>query len=374
MTQATDPNPNTAGAVAGPQIFELNMGQMQEDADRADDSQFANLVDGTTCFFVLPPWSQRGLLAKPVYKAFLGKKKTHISWKTFEHTAGWEEASQRDPLYLTLKELQTVFGKDDERIKALFPRTRFYANVIIHSTQDGKSGEYKEWKPKSSIIQLPKGVYDYLCREIVKPNIGSIVNPNAAVCVVVEKSGKGLDTEYKKSLAGQVVPGQGFQPTRENLFQKYGEEIINEILAKLPNLDEIWTPPSEADQVKAQQLAEEVRQAISSGAAVAGTYQAPGGAGAFGAPPPGTQIQAPVAPGAFAGTPAAPGLAQAPVAQGAPVAPVSAPAAPGTTVPLGTNAGAPVVAMAPVAAAAPAVVTAPVVATAPPPPPPANPQ
>lgn len=263
--------------VQGPQIYDLDMNHVAEEADRAD-SQFFNFANGKTCLFFLPPWSSLGRFAKPVYKCFLGGKNVHVTWKTYaEHLPEWAERAKEDPVVKAVKELQGLFGKDTKAIKDAWPRGQYYTNAILVSTQENDGVEPTLLAPKSSVVPLPTGVYNFLIKEMKKKSVGSIVHPARAVCVVVEKSGKGMQTEYKCSLSGTSQGGR-FTPLHENLFERFGEQVLNELLSNMQNLDELYPPPGEGDVLKAQKMADEFRSSIMSGN-VAGVN--PGG------PPPG---------------------------------------------------------------------------------------
>lgn len=349
---------------AMPEIYDLDMDQINHDAEQADKgNQFFDLVKGRTWVFFLPPWAaNRRILGKPVYRSYLqkalGEKKTHVSYKTHESVPGSNLTGAMDPVVTVLNELKDIIG-ETEALKDSWPRCRYYSNVIVVATQEGDDlanlGPLKTVPPTVSILQYPKGVYDAIAKKIREIG-GSIVHPASAVCVGINKTGKGLKTEYSVVVAGQESP-TGFQAARENLFEKFGQEVMTEILQNLVDLDGIFKIPTAEQIEEAKQLAEQLRSNLAAGGGVGGAFAAPGGAMGMGsvAPPPVGQT----APGAVPVTPSVPGPPAA-------TPPAAAPAAPAPPTTGQAPAGPPPTTTAPTA---PGMIPAGTAATPPAPPP-----
>lgn len=320
-----------------PQFFHENVEASQAALAASQSSSFFKFEENTvSCLYLLPPWSQRGFLARMIRECFLGKNRgRHTCWASYE-IFGHPELGRRDPVTQVVFDAYAARGKPDN-IKKMLPNTRWYANAIIAGTMklDAQTGAelpdyYPLMEPKQQIV----GFTDALWRDLDKvrraPGIGCIYDPTAATCVIVKRDDTKEITKYTVALAGARGAGT-FTPEKTNLFEYFeklapgkGAQMVTDILSSLNDLDAKWPMPNEAAFAEAAVQARALQaELMGSGGQSNGAAIGPPG----GFTPPGSF--APPAPGAFS-PPVAPvqTLPGGPILGAAPVVPV-APTAPG---------------------------------------------
>lgn len=319
------------------QVHAVNMDTVRHRANMTANTFYRFPKDKTTFFYLMPPWSERGDFVREVWECFgLPQKHFWTGWRTYEILS--PGISEQDPVANFLKANQD--GPKGEKIADMLPGPRYYGNALIVGTKDG-SGKWEPFdKPTEvQIVQLPVGVYNKICEVLAQPGNDTLLNPQGAAMLAVRKTGSGkTGTKYETQFCGSVAAGPGGGTIqRDNLLEKFGEDVISNILQNLPDLEAKWPMPDDAVQAKAQQIIRDLKAFISQGtSAPAGAQAGPGGSTMIGAPtaaPPGgfgvqTGAQPPaagsVAPPSVNATPPA---AQPPQAVGAPVgAPTGAPA------------------------------------------------
>jgi hypothetical protein len=331
------------------QYHQENLEESKKQLEATQSSGFFKFAENSiTYLYILPPWSERGLLARMVKECFLGKGQgRHTCWHTYE-MFGQPELGKKDPIVNVLFEAFAARGKPDD-IKRKLPNMRWYVNAIVDGVSMlGPNGEEQDnYEASIDPKQVIAGFTDAMWRELDKkrraPGVGCIYDPSAAICVIVTRDDTGDITKYSIALAGNKVAG-AFTPERTNIGQQFekrkvgGSEKVTEIIASLNNLEDKWPMPGQEAFAEAGRKAEEIKATLLGGAgtAVAGTGTSFGGAvpGPGGFAPPGGAVAPPgVAPQGAPQQQAPPGAVPGQAPQGVPPGAQPQPAGPPATAP-----------------------------------------
>lgn len=140
-------------------------------------------VEATTHFSIGPD-GKRSLINlagqgtnEPLRAALAAKD---LSWEDAE--AGWDKAA----------ELVSKYGT-----KRQAPKNRWFFNVVVMGYRSSAHRDWEEPEPAVAILACGKSIYDGITDIIFDE--GDIMNPDAAVLLVLKRTGAGLDTEYKVS-------------------------------------------------------------------------------------------------------------------------------------------------------------------------------
>lgn len=281
---------------------------------------FAIKADTEAMFYVLPPWNSGGRVARELWEGYMPNKKRWTSYQSWAYTN--PDLVALDPVVGFLDELASLDGVDPLEVKRYRPRQRFYVNALVTSTRDlAQPGSPTTPFPNSKevqVVNLPPTAWNEICAYAQRGGFETPWDPNSAILFSVSRTGRGLQTEYKVAFAGSRSATGEETPSRFNLVEAFGEEIIP-IFDNLPDLDERWSPPNPND-ARHMGYAEEVKRSLKN--ALLSQQQG-------------------IVPGAFAGPQGSVGIGgqslpqfAAPVAPAAPTAPVApAPVAPVTMVP-----------------------------------------
>jgi len=332
------------------------IGRFASAANRTSDASFFNFdQDSETSFYLLPPWKQERqcvLLAREVWEAFLPEKKKWTSHRTWSYID--PDFGATDPIEEFLDELsEQVPGIDLQEIRRHTPKPRFYVNALIAGTKKLPHGDFQNNTKiaEPQILNLPASVWNEICVLMSRPGFEAPFDPTSAILFVVQKTGRGLSTEYKVEFAGTRGATGDVVPNRYNLVEHLGVDVLKRIIGEdMANLDSRWSPP-DLNNTNYIQRREEGKRALKTkflktSTAIPGAAQAPFGSAQIGgnAPPPMAPAAPAAAPAAPAAAPAAPLAAPAaptgvPAPSAAPpVAPVATQAAPPVAAPLPTPA------------------------------------
>lgn len=257
------------------------------------------LQPGSTVIRVLPPYSEAGVFFHKIMKHNIRIEKRNEAFVCPE--------SLGQPCPVCDKGRELVESRDDFKMKFagenLRPKPRYLYNVLCYTGPADKMGAVPE---VGKVYVMESGITVH--KSIISldqdaaTGWADLTNPETGFMLVVNRSGKGLDTRYT------VNPhGNG----RTNLFEDCVARNINPNSLKLFNLEEVYSMPPE------EKLAEVVNSIDS---LVSGAFGA--------APMPRPVPQPAMSPGVAAVTPSAP-----PVAPPAPAAaPVVPPVMPGPAV------------------------------------------
>jgi hypothetical protein len=257
------------------QYHQENLAEAQRQLDVTKTSSFFKFAENSiTYLYILPPWSERGLLARMVKECFLGKGQgRHTCWHTYE-LFGQPEMGKKDPITNVIFEAYAAKGKPDH-IKRMLPNMRWYVNAIVDGVSKlGPNGEEQDnyeasIEPKQVIVGFTDATWRELDKKRRAPGVGCIYDPNATICVIVTRDDTGEITKYSTALAGNKSQGT-FTPERTNICQVFesrkvgGSEKVCEIVANLNNLEERadWAMPGQDAFVEAERKAMELKATL----------------------------------------------------------------------------------------------------------------
>jgi hypothetical protein len=250
------------------QLPELNIPQVDmtlinQGASMLGSGKFHRFSDeGLTWLFLLPPYNQRGQIAKPVFECFgLPGKKRWTGWETWKYIN--PAYVDQDPVANYLQQLAAAGHVD---AADMMPKPRYYANGILYQTQkiDGTVEAFTS-EPELRIFTMPITVWNGICNLWGQPGHENPAHPASALLFQVQRSGKGRKgTNYSISVQRDVQ----LQPSRYNLLHIFGEEKVMDILQnKIPDLDEKWPAPSDKEAVEAQDIIRALKAKFSLGVA-----------------------------------------------------------------------------------------------------------
>lgn len=281
-------------------MHQENLEESKRQLESTASSSFHKFAENSvTYLYILPPWSERGLLARMVKECWLGRGQgRHTCWHSYE-LFGQPELGKKDPIVNVIFEAYAAKGKPDN-IKKMLPNMKWYCNAIICGVSKADASGAEQYTPETEPRQVVIGFTDAMWRELTKqrnaPGIGCIYDPNQAISVIVTRDDTQEVTKYSVMLAGSKSKGV-FTPERTNLFEHFeslnagGSAKVVEILQNLNDLEAKWPMPGEEAFAEATVKANALKASLLNGSGTA----APGaGAGAnFGGGYPGS-------PGGFA--------------------------------------------------------------------------
>jgi len=190
--------------------------------EATEEQRRANSHAGDNSFWLLPPWSEKGLLF----------------WRVWTHYGVGEAgkircgrmlgrgASDADALCKFLEELDEDTAKKYQQFSA---RYQMYCNVIDY------------WEPNRGpqVLRVPRGVYSALRSLLEDDRVRNITNPKEAVPVRVLRLRTGpspIQVKYSTDLL-PMAP----RPIHDDLG------VVEEWLSNLPQLDKIFPEPTQDD-------------------------------------------------------------------------------------------------------------------------------
>lgn len=254
-----------------PQFHQANMDAMKQ-ALQAGQSDFFNFAkNSVTYLYLLPPWSERGHLARMVREAFLGKHGKHVCWHSYE-VFGKPDLGRKDPVVNALFECYDVLSQPQE-VKRMLPNKNWYANVIIDGVMElDESGQQKkeyeaEQEANQRICRFTDKMWRELYAEISKPDVGCPYDPANAVCLIVRRLDAGnAPTKYEIMLAGENDARSGHRKlSRTNLYERFSQDKVVEIVTNLNDLDAQWPLPEESAFADAEKLAAKINAELRGG-------------------------------------------------------------------------------------------------------------
>jgi hypothetical protein len=229
-------------------------------------------------FFLLPPWSAKGMIAKEIWECYglparQGQKwSQHIAWSTYESLE--PGISARDPVVNVLREISAVGGT--KLVEKLMPSKSFYINVMVRGVsslnKDGSvvPNSYVENNPPTvGLLRLTPPTYASLARVLVSMaahppyHYLSAVPFSLAKGIKVQQGGREL-TSYTLLPEGRTT-AKGMVPDMVNLVEEYGESFVRDAYTqRLADLDMMYPLPTESKRVEADMWASEIRRVLSS--------------------------------------------------------------------------------------------------------------
>lgn len=262
-----------------------------EKAGISSNTFFSFEQNTETGFFLLPPWSSKGSLAREVWEGYLPEKKRWIFWLTWKDED--PDFPNSDPVLCYINSLISDPSANQDELRRMVPRPRYYANALIFGSKKiSGNGQFQRSTSFETpqIASLPSKVWNGICALMMRPGFEVPYDPTKAILFLVSRVGSGLNTEYKIDFAGTRGAMGETTPSRYDLRDLVSgkEDQIRDILSNLPDLTKKWSRPDLADDPRIRSYAEEVKRAIktkvlsgsSSGIpGVSGTFQNPHSSG-----------------------------------------------------------------------------------------------
>lgn len=220
--------------------FNVNVESMNEISKsfRSGRNWF-RIPNGTSVLRILPPWSEKGLVALPVYYHNIELKRdtfTRWNWCCMSKTFG-----KPCPICDALEKVRES-GVSTNEYEA---NTRiFYANAIVMNDPTYKNGEGT--KPGTHVIvKLPYSVYTWIINQITNPMVGDITSIENGIDIFITREGQGLSTRYSCTFSpnGRTPVPSDILENIDDLYNideifenDYMEEDIKNLTDKLNNL------------------------------------------------------------------------------------------------------------------------------------------
>lgn len=268
-------------------MYDVNMdairGQAQQ-AGREAGTFYRFPRDKNVFFYLLPPWSDRGLVAREMWECFgLPNRARWTAWRSWDYRS--PGIGDQDPV---VNEMLRLKQEGFLKVEEMLPSSRYYANALIVGEQDPTTSTWEAKEPSVSILALPSTVYNEICKLWSQPGYETLAHPKGAILITVIKTGQGMQTRYSTTVHQQIGP-QGYQPVREDLFQRYGQDTMVEILKGIKDLDNsgpFFRPPGDDVKVKGQGIVRDLRAKFSGASTLPpGAVAGPGSQVSMGGPP-----------------------------------------------------------------------------------------
>lgn len=132
-------------------------------------------------------------------------------------TVPLDSSVENCPIHAFVDSLYKTKDKDDEKLaKRMGAKTRYYFNVIDRSVEPGQEG-YGE----VLVFGCGATIFTDILSIVVDPDYGDITDPDMGYDIIITKSGKKLDTEYKTVA----------RPKQTEIGIKDWEEKLNDLTA-----------------------------------------------------------------------------------------------------------------------------------------------
>ncbi|MDY6957708.1 MAG: hypothetical protein SVK08_00990 [Halobacteriota archaeon] len=195
-------------------------------------SNFYNLKNGRTVLRVLPSWSPEGVWFRKIREYYFQMGEQHL------FLTSPLDFDLPDPLDEYNNEVFQI-GTDAAKTEAKRFRykERFLVNALVVSDNQGTTVA-----DGIKIVKLPKTVKISLVDLDTDSEYGDITNPEQGFNIIIDRSGKGLSTEYSVKA----------QRERTNIFDLLTNSGINPQGMSMFNLDEVHSTGLKSyDELKA---------------------------------------------------------------------------------------------------------------------------
>jgi hypothetical protein len=219
------------------------------------------VADGEAVYFyVLPPYSDRNQISRELWKSYgIEDKKYYTFWKTYEIFE--PGIGEKDPV---LQALRAVEKHAQGKIERFWPGRKVAVNVIyvgkkaLDDTGNPVGTFVPSTEPGPFIFEFSSRSYDDLMAQAYAPSMKPIFYPEHAVMVECSRQKDGVRTLYNVQLMGNKGV-QGFVPEYTNLFDKYGNDVMESILGGMVDLDKLWGMPNEETKAASHRIANSIR-------------------------------------------------------------------------------------------------------------------
>lgn len=197
---------------------------------------FYTLTKGKHTMRILPPWAEGvGLPVKDVWKNF----KLPPDGKTVTSLKTW--GIDEDPILLAIQHIRQNTGTDMGRY---IPKYKGYVNAWVRKAVTVEGEDEKQ--DGLFIVQIPTSVRNwFLCQIDVDPDDPDemdITDLYEGVDIVIDRQGDGLDTQY---ICSNAMTKKYMGPIIKTEDGEADEAAIEAVIAKVPNLDNLFPKPDD---------------------------------------------------------------------------------------------------------------------------------
>jgi len=163
------------------------MEQVKENQNRGGGNiSFWQPKDGRNVIRLLPAKAGQEFYAEAKVRYNVGPNNKMV-------TVPLDSSKETCPIHYFVDQLYKSGDKDDEKLaKRMKASNRYYFNVIDRSIEEGKEG-YGE----VLLFGCGTTIFTDILGIIVDPDYGDVTDPEMGYDIIITKSGKKLDTEYK---------------------------------------------------------------------------------------------------------------------------------------------------------------------------------
>lgn len=198
------------------------MKEVQEGGSKGK-ADFWSPKDGRNVIRILPAKEGQEFYAEAKVRYNVGPNNKMV-------TVPLDSSKDNCPIHAFVDALYKSGDSDDEKLaKRMRASNRFYFNVIDRSLEEGDEG-YGE----VMVFGCGKTIFTDILGIIVDPDFGDITDPENGFDIIITKSGKKLDTEYKTNARPKQTP-IGIADWKEKLndLQKISEPAAYEKREKI---------------------------------------------------------------------------------------------------------------------------------------------
>lgn len=161
--------------------------KMQEVKNRGGGgADFWSPKDGRNVIRILPAKEGQEFYSEARVRYNVGPKKRMV-------TVPMDSSPDNCPIHAYVDELYKSGDADDEKLaKKMKASNRYYFNIIDRSVEEGEEGY-----GKVQVFGCGTTIFTDILGIIVDPDYGDITDPEEGFDLIINKSGKGLQTEYK---------------------------------------------------------------------------------------------------------------------------------------------------------------------------------
>jgi hypothetical protein len=171
------------------------MEQVKENQNRGGGASFWSPKDGRNVIRILPAKEGQEFYSEAKVRYNVGPNNKMV-------TVPLDSNKDNCPIHAFVDALYKTKDADDEKLaKRMKASNRYYFNVIDRSIEEGKEG-YGE----VLVFGCGTTIFTDILGIIVDPDYGDITDPEEGYDIIITKSGKKLDTEYKTNARPKQTP------------------------------------------------------------------------------------------------------------------------------------------------------------------------
>lgn len=171
------------------------MQEVKDNQNRSGNADFWIPKEGRNVIRILPAMDGQEFYSEAKVRYNVGPKKKMV-------TVPLDSSPKNCPIHKFVDDLYKTKDKDDEKLaKKMKASSRYYFNIIDRSV-----GEDEEGYGKVQVFGCGSTIFTDILGIICDPDYGDITDPEAGYDIIITKSGKGLDTEYKTVARPKQTP------------------------------------------------------------------------------------------------------------------------------------------------------------------------